>query len=94
MNPIIILENISVRYRAADEKIRTFKTYAFQLIKRQVKFKEFSALNDVSLQVNEGELVGVIGRNGAGKSTLLKVISRVLFPTEGRVRLRGIVAPC
>lgn len=93
MDPIIVLENISVRYRAADEKIRTFKEFAIQLIRRQVRYKEFSALKNVSLQVNEGELVGVIGRNGAGKSTLLKVISRVLVPTEGRVRLRGRVAP-
>lgn len=93
MKPVIVLNNISVRYRAADQRIRTFKEYAIRIIKRQVNFKNFSALNKVSLQVNEGETVGVIGRNGAGKSTLLKVISRVLIPTEGRVRLRGKVSP-
>lgn len=93
MKPVIILENISVRYRAHEANINTFKEYAIQLLKRNVRFKEFSALINVNLQVDEGEILGVIGRNGAGKSTLLKVISRVLIPTEGRVRLRGKVSP-
>jgi len=93
MKPVIILEKISVRYRAEEVRIRTFKEYAIQLLKRNVRFKEFRALNNVDLQVNEGEIVGVIGRNGAGKSTLLKVIARVLIPTEGRVRLKGRVSP-
>lgn len=93
MKPIVILDNVSVRYRDAEERIGTFKEYAIRLIKGQVHFKQFTALNNVSLQINEGETLGVIGRNGAGKSTLLKVISRVLIPSEGRVRLRGRVSP-
>jgi ABC-type polysaccharide/polyol phosphate transport system ATPase subunit len=93
MNPVIILDNICVRYRAPEAKFGTFKEYAIQLLKRNVKFKEFNALNNINLQVNEGEILGIIGRNGAGKSTLLKVISRVLIPTEGRVRIRGKVSP-
>ena len=47
------------------------------------------ALRDVSLDVGQGEIVGVIGHNGAGKSTLLKILSRITSPTEGRVVLRG-----
>ena len=51
----------------------------------------FWALKDVTLDVETGSLVGVIGRNGAGKSTLLKILSRITEPTEGEVRLRGSV---
>src|SRR5215470_9159859 len=54
--------------------------------------EEFWALKDVSLEIKQGEAVGVIGRNGAGKTTLLKVLSRITEPTEGRVLLRGRVA--
>jgi len=57
----------------------------------QAQYEDFWALKDVSFDVNQGEVVGIIGRNGAGKSTLLKILSRIVRPTSGEVVIRGRV---
>ena len=91
--PIIQLENVSVSYRLPSERIGTFKEYAIRKLQRKIKIEKFWALNDISLQVNQGDVFGLIGNNGAGKSTMLKVISKVLKPTKGRVVVYGKIAP-
>ena len=100
--PVVIsVENLSKSYRIGHQAHgqETFR----EMLGRKARgllgggrqsetFEEFWALKDVSFEVRQGEVLGVIGRNGAGKSTLLKVLSRITAPTEGRVTLKGQVA--
>jgi lipopolysaccharide transport system ATP-binding protein len=58
---------------------------------RRDKMDTFWALKDVSIEVNEGEILGLIGRNGSGKTTLLKILSRITRPTKGTAEIRGRV---
>src|SRR4051812_13393391 len=56
-----------------------------------VDAREFWALRGVSLEVHQGDVLGVVGRNGAGKTTLLKILSRITAPSEGYAELHGRV---
>ncbi len=83
-------------YRRLSEELLSYPRQLFSrfssLATSNSSSEEFWALKDVSFEVTQGEVVGIIGRNGAGKSTLLKVLSRITEPTSGRVTLRGRVA--
>lgn len=92
-NTAIFLKGITVTYRVPTERISTIKEYAIKRVQRKISHRDFMALQNIDLQINKGEIFGIIGRNGAGKSTLLKVISRVLYPTSGIVWINGIISP-
>lgn len=84
---------VSLAYRLTRDQAGTLKEFAINILKRRVKREEFWAVRDVSLKLQSGQVLGVIGPNGAGKSTLMKMVARVLPPTEGRIVVRGVVAP-
>lgn len=93
MEPIIEVNHVSMRFRIANDNVRSMKEYLVRRLQGRLRYKDFSALQDVSFTVEQGEIVGIIGHNGAGKSTLLKIISGILKPTEGSVVTRGNCVP-
>lgn len=92
-NPMIDVQSVSMRFNLAKERTDTLKEYTLKLLKGQLKYDEFWALEDVSFTLNKGESLALIGRNGSGKSTMLKIIAGVLAPTKGKVMVRGNIAP-
>jgi len=82
------LEDVSVSFERHAVTGRSLKYSLAHLMKRK-EVRRFHALVGISLHIQEGEQVGVIGRNGAGKSTLLKVLTKVITPQEGKVHLNG-----
>jgi ABC-type polysaccharide/polyol phosphate transport system ATPase subunit len=100
-HPMIKVEHLSKQYKiGVDRTYKTFQDAITGAVKSPLKLlrrnnndnSTFWALKDVSFEVEEGEVVGIIGRNGAGKSTLLKILSRITEPTEGRITMHGRVA--
>jgi lipopolysaccharide transport system ATP-binding protein len=106
IDPIISVEHLSKRYIIGRQRDRRdalrhrlegalrapFAWLRSRVAEKRQRNDDFWALKNVSFDIKQGEVVGIIGRNGAGKSTLLKVLSRITEPTEGRIRLRGRVA--
>jgi lipopolysaccharide transport system ATP-binding protein len=101
---VITVENISKQYIIDHQKgkgvntLRDVVSENFRQLfgpkkdKITTTHEEFWALRDVSFSVEQGDRVGIVGHNGAGKSTLLKILSKIIEPTSGSVRIRGRVA--
>ena len=106
--PMVEMDGVSKRYELGTPGAGTMRGAVESLFRRLRRTRQapdarlgtraadrpnsFWSLRDVSLRVQPGEVVGLVGRNGAGKSTLLKILSRITEPTTGRARLRGRVA--
>lgn len=90
---MIYVKNVSMTYRINGNGIRSMKEYILAMFTGKLKYETFRALNDVSFEINKGDVIGLIGRNGAGKSTLLKVIAGILKPVSGEVKVEGNVVP-
>ena len=92
--PVMIdVDHVTIRFNLSNQKVDNIKEYFVKLVKRELMFQEFLAVNDVSFQVRQGEAWGLIGTNGSGKSTMLKTISGILKPYKGSVTVNGSVAP-
>lgn len=101
MKPVVEVSDISKSYQISHQNkaaYRTIKDDFGNLVKkpfgggRKDAEETFWALKDISFEVNQGEAFGIVGENGSGKSTLLKILSRIVDPTTGSVKLHGKVA--
>ena len=90
---IVDVDHLWIRFNLASQKVDNLKEYAIKMLKHELMFQEFFALQDVSLKVKKGEAWGLIGTNGSGKSTLLKAISGILKPYRGTITKHGSIAP-
>ncbi|MDM8270402.1 ABC transporter ATP-binding protein [Thermophilibacter provencensis] len=89
----IEVNDVSMIFNIASEQLNNLKEYFIKIMRHELFFKEFRALDHVSFKVRRGEVVGLVGTNGSGKSTMLKCIAGVLEPSEGTITVRGNIAP-
>ena len=90
---VLSVKDVSMKFNLSSEKIDSMKEYFIKFLKREIKYDEFWALQDISFSLEKGDRLGILGLNGAGKSTLLKVIAGVFKPTTGEVKKHGVLAP-
>jgi len=90
---MIVLENISKVFKIPHERTKTLFHKIISISKRGYTYEELYALKHISLHVEPGEFVGVIGKNGSGKSTLLRIIAGVYKPTAGTVMVNEDISP-
>lgn len=89
---VIDVKNVTVQYTVSNFREIGLKEYLIKKVKREIKTEHFTAVDNVSFSLEEGDFLGIIGTNGAGKSTLLKVISGIMKPARGSVTVNGKIA--
>lgn len=90
---MVDIDHVTMIFNIASEQLNSLKEYAIALSRRELNFKEFRALDDVSFKVKQGDVFGILGTNGSGKSTMLKIIAGVLEPSKGSCTVSGSIAP-
>ena len=90
---MVDVDHVSMIFNMASQQLNSLKEYAIALARRELMFKEFRALDDVSFTVRKGDVFGILGTNGSGKSTMLKIIAGVLEPSRGTCTINGSIAP-
>lgn len=94
MKNAVEIKDVSMRFNLAKERVDNIKEWFVRKLKGNgVPFDEFWALRNISINIPKGDSFALVGSNGSGKSTLLKIISGVLTPTYGSIRLEGNLAP-
>lgn len=93
MSIMIEVDNVTMRFHMNTDRIRSIKEYVTKALRGKIKYMDFTAVDGLSFTVDKGETLGIIGHNGAGKSTTLKLISGILKPSEGTVKVYGNVVP-
>lgn len=92
MKEILKVENVSIKYITGDFKSIGLKEYVMRRLKGNYTVKEFWANRNITFNLEEGDMLGIIGTNGAGKSTLLKAVSGIMRPSEGAITRHGTIA--
>ncbi len=82
---VIDVQKVTMKFRMAQEESASLKEYMIRTVKGQNQYHYLTALDEISFEVKQGDVLGIIGTNGSGKSTLLKIISGALIPTSGQV---------
>ena len=90
---MVKIDHVSMIFNMANEQLNSLKEYMIAFAKHELRFKEFRALDDISLEIKKGDVFGILGTNGSGKSTLLKIIAGVLDPSKGTCKANGNIAP-
>lgn len=94
MENAVEIKDVSMKFNLSRERVDNLKEYVVRkLTGNRPKSDEFWALKDINFTVPKGDSFALVGSNGSGKSTLLKIISGILTPTTGKVKVNGTIAP-